>query len=195
MRPVAGGRVMLVVQPSGGRPASRYSVLSGSLAGRSAGGGTRTGDPRELAGIPGACRGCTFFRSRAMAAWAARTCITGLDRLPVGIPVPARQPRNRKPEDRPVLSWLTGGTERHGTTDGPPFSTSREGDEACTTLLSCARPARGIPPLLRGVNPTPRSPAPADPATGTRISRRPTVPPPARASGEPPIGQDSRPSG
>lgn len=195
MRPVAGGRVMLVVQPSGGRPASRYSVLSGSLAGRSAGGGTRTGPRenwREFRGLAVAV--LSFARARWRRGQRG-TRITGLDRLPVGIPVPARQLRNRKPEDRPVLSWLTGGTERHGTTDGPPFSTSREGDEACTTLLSCARPARGIPPLLRGVNPTPRSPAPADPATGTRVSRRPTVPSPAWASGEPPIGQDSHPSG
>ena len=67
MRPVAGGRVMLVVQPSGGRPASRYLVLSGSLAGRPAGGGTRTGTRenwREFRGLAVAVLSFARARSR-----------------------------------------------------------------------------------------------------------------------------------
>ena len=47
--------------PPAGRPASRYSVLDGSLAGRSAGRHADGALQRDLAGIPGTCRGCAFF--------------------------------------------------------------------------------------------------------------------------------------
>ena len=39
-----------------------------------------------------------------------------------------------------MLSWLTGGTERHGTTDGPPFSTS--GKETKRVRHYCLAPIR-----------------------------------------------------
>jgi hypothetical protein len=194
MRPVAGGRVVLVVQPSGGRPASRYSVLSGSLAGRPAGGGTRTGTRenwREFRGLAVAVLSFARARSRRGRrgpAYRARPITRGYS----GASPTTKKPKAGGPPGVVVAHWW----DRTPRDDGrPSLLHLRKGDEACTTVLSCAHPARGIPPLLRGVNPTPRSPAPADPATGNRVSRRPTVPSLVRASGEPPIGQDTRPSG
>ena len=106
--------------PPAGRPASRYWVLGGSLAGRRRGRHANGALQRELAGIPGTCRGCAFFRWRAIAACAAKTCMTGLGLITRGYS--GASPTTKKPKagGPPGISWLTGGTERHETTDGPP---------------------------------------------------------------------------
>src|SRR6185312_14837473 len=50
--------------PPAGWPASRYLVLGGSLAGRPTGRHGNGALQRDLAGIPGTCRGCAFSLAR-----------------------------------------------------------------------------------------------------------------------------------
>jgi hypothetical protein len=56
--------------PPAGRPASRYSVLDGSLAGRPTGRHADGALQRDWTGIPGTCRGSAFFaRARWRREW------------------------------------------------------------------------------------------------------------------------------
>src|SRR5690348_15812851 len=148
---------MLVVQPSGGSASQPIlglgRVACGAAGRRHANGALQ----RDLAGIPGTRHGCAFFARARWRRERRRPALPGWDRLPAGIPVPARQPRRRKPEDRPVFRGPLVGQNATRRRTALPLHL-REGDEACTTLLSCAPSARGIPPLFPSVIPAPTSP-------------------------------------
>jgi len=199
---------MLVVQPSGGSASQPILGL-----GRVACGGGRPGRHANGA-LRRYWREFPALAVAVLSSLARDSDVSGEDLYyragpdyPRVFRVPARQPRSRKPEDRPVFRGpLVGQNATRGRTALPLHL--REGDEACTTLLSCPRSARGIPPLLPSVIPAHRSPE-----SGSPEPRRPIVPmiswqrsssgmtgwratpSPARASREPPIGQDARPSG
>ena len=139
MRLPAGGRVMLVVQPSGGSASQPILGLGRVTCGWPAGGGTRTGPSRENGGNSRHLPWLNFLRCARCGASAKGLHYRARTAYPQ---VFQHQLDNQKKAGGPPgVSWLTGGTERHGTTDGPPFSTSREGGAACTTLLSRARSA------------------------------------------------------
>ena len=188
---------MLVVQPSGGSASQPILGLGRTACGTAGLAARGRGSPVRFGGnsrhLPWLC----FFACARWRRERRRPALPGWDRLPAGIPVPARQPRRRKPEDRPVFRGPLVGQNATRRRTALPLHL-REGDEACTTLLSCARSARGIPPLLPSVIPALRSPD-----SGSPEPRRPIVPTiswraassPARACREPPIGQGARPSG
>ena len=105
--------------PPAGRPASRNSVLDGSLAGRPAGRHADGALQRDWREIPGTCRGCASSLARDGGVsgegvhYRARTDYPRVFRY---------RPDKQEGESRRTARYFvaTGGTERHETTDGPP---------------------------------------------------------------------------
>ena len=177
---------MLVVQPSGGSASQPILGLGRVTCGVAGRGGTRTGLSGDiwrefpalavavlssLARDGGVSGEGLHYRARTDYPWVFRYWPDNQDA--------------EKPEDRPVFRGSLVGQNATRRRTALPLHL-REGDEACTTLLSCARSARGIPPLLPSVIPALRTPERWPPAGPC---------PRARASREPLIGQDARPSG
>jgi hypothetical protein len=170
---------MLVVQPSGGS-ASQPILGPGRVAcGAADRGGTRTGLSGDI------WREFPALAVAVLSSLARDSDVSGEDlyyRAKTDYSRVFRRqpdkPRSRKPEDRPVFRGPLVGQNATRRRTALPLHL-REGDEACTTLLSCARSARGILPLLPSVIPALRSPEPG---------RARAALSPARASREPPIG-------
>jgi hypothetical protein len=149
--------------PPAGRPASRYSVLDGRLRdGRP--GGTRTGLSSEV------WREFPALAVAVLSSLARDSGVSGEDlhyRARTDYPRVFRTSRTtKKPKagGPPGISWPTGGTERHETTDGPPSPPpGRRRSVYDTTVLRPfgARDSYSI---------TERDPRPEKPGTGASAS-------------------------